>query len=42
MARVLRMPGVAANATEADLVEWLVAESSSFVSGGAVATVETD
>jgi pyruvate dehydrogenase E2 component (dihydrolipoamide acetyltransferase) len=42
MARVLRMPGVAANATEAVLAEWLVAESSSFVSGGALATVETD
>ena len=42
MARVLRMPGVAANATEAVLAEWLVSEDSSFTSGGALATVETD
>jgi pyruvate dehydrogenase E2 component (dihydrolipoamide acetyltransferase) len=42
MARVLRMPGVAANATEAVLAEWLVAENSAFASGGALATVETD
>ena len=30
MARVLRMPGVAANATDAVLSEWLVDESGEF------------
>ena len=42
MARVLRMPGVSANATEAVLAEWLVAESSEFGAADALATAETD
>lgn len=42
MAHVLRMPGVAANATEAVLAEWLVAESAEFAAADALATVETD
>ena len=42
MARVLRMPGVAANATEAVLAEWLVEESGDFAAADALATVETD
>lgn len=42
MARVLRMPGVSANATEAVLAEWLVAESVAFAAADALATVETD
>jgi pyruvate dehydrogenase E2 component (dihydrolipoamide acetyltransferase) len=40
--RVLRMPGVSANATEAVLAEWLVAESAEFGAADALATVETD
>ena len=35
MARVLRMPGVAANATEAVLAEWLVEESVDFAAADA-------
>jgi pyruvate dehydrogenase E2 component (dihydrolipoamide acetyltransferase) len=42
MARVLRMPGVSANATEAVLSEWLVAESTDFAAADAIATVETE
>jgi pyruvate dehydrogenase E2 component (dihydrolipoamide acetyltransferase) len=42
MARVLRMPGVAANATEAVLSEWLVGESADFAESDAIATVETE
>ena len=42
MARVLRMPGVAANATEAVLAEWLVEESAEFGADDAIATVETE
>jgi pyruvate dehydrogenase E2 component (dihydrolipoamide acetyltransferase) len=42
MARVLRMPGVAANATEAVLSEWLVGESGEFAEADAIATVETE
>ena len=42
MARVLRMPEVAANATEAVLAEWLVAETGDFAVGDAIATVETE
>lgn len=42
MARVLRMPEVAANTTEAVLSEWLVAESTAFDAGAAIATVETE
>jgi pyruvate dehydrogenase E2 component (dihydrolipoamide acetyltransferase) len=36
------MPSVSANATEAVLAEWLVAESAEFVVADALATVETD
>ena len=42
MARVMRMPGVAANATEAVLAEWLVEESGDFAATDAIATVETE
>jgi pyruvate dehydrogenase E2 component (dihydrolipoamide acetyltransferase) len=42
VARVLRMPGVAANATEAVLSEWLVEESGEFAAADALATVETE
>lgn len=42
MARVLRMPGVAANATEAVLAEWLVEEEGDFAAADAIATVETE
>ena len=42
MARLLRMPGVAANATEAVLSEWLVEESGEFAAADALATVETE
>ena len=43
MARLLRMPEVAANATEAVLHEWPVAEdSSAFAADDALATVETE
>ncbi|MDX6319564.1 MAG: hypothetical protein QOD35_2964, partial [Nocardioidaceae bacterium] len=42
MARVLRMPSVAANATEAVLSEWLVEESGDFAAAQAIATVETE
>ena len=42
MARVLRMPGVSANATEAVLSEWLVEESGDFAAADALATVETE
>jgi pyruvate dehydrogenase E2 component (dihydrolipoyllysine-residue acetyltransferase) len=39
---VLRMPGVAANATEAVLSEWLVEESGDFSAAQPIATVETE
>jgi pyruvate dehydrogenase E2 component (dihydrolipoyllysine-residue acetyltransferase) len=42
MARLLRMPEVAANTLEATLSEWLLAEDAEFADGDAVATVETD
>jgi pyruvate dehydrogenase E2 component (dihydrolipoamide acetyltransferase) len=42
VARVLRMPGVSANATEAVLSEWLVEESGEFGVADAIATVETE
>src|SRR3954470_24065395 len=42
MAGVLRMPGVAANTTEAVLSEWLVEESGEFAAADAIATVETE
>ena len=42
MARLLRMPEVAANTLEATLSEWLLAEQTEFADGDAIATVETD
>jgi pyruvate dehydrogenase E2 component (dihydrolipoamide acetyltransferase) len=42
MARLLRMPEVAANTLEATLSEWLLAEDAEFADGDAIATVETD
>lgn len=42
MPRVLRMPSVSANATEAVLAEWLVPEATEFGAADALATVETD
>src|SRR5450830_468557 len=42
MARLLRMPTVAANAVEALLSEWPVPENTPFVAGDAIATVETE
>lgn len=42
MPALLRMPGVAANATDAVLGEWQVAENAEFAAADAIATVETD
>lgn len=42
MPALLRMPGVAANATDAILSEWQVAENAEFAKEEAIATVETD
>lgn len=42
MATLLRMPEVAAGATEAVLLEWLVRENASFTAGDPIAVVETD
>jgi len=42
MARLLRMPEVAANTLEATLSEWLLTEDAEFADGDAIATVETD
>jgi pyruvate dehydrogenase E2 component (dihydrolipoamide acetyltransferase) len=42
MAHLLHMPEIAANATEAVLQEWSVAERAGFAAGEALATVETD
>jgi pyruvate dehydrogenase E2 component (dihydrolipoamide acetyltransferase) len=42
VARVLRMPGVAADATDAVLAEWLVEESGEFAASDPIATVETE
>jgi pyruvate dehydrogenase E2 component (dihydrolipoamide acetyltransferase) len=42
MARLLRMPEVAANTLEATLSEWLLAEDAEFADGDVIATVETD
>jgi pyruvate dehydrogenase E2 component (dihydrolipoamide acetyltransferase) len=42
VATVLRMPEVAAAATEAVLAEWLLAEGAAFSAGDALATVETE
>lgn len=42
MPALLRMPGVAANATDAILAEWQVAENAEFAEADPIATVETD
>ena len=42
MARLLRMPEVAANAVEAVLTEWPVPENTPFTAQDAIATVETE
>lgn len=42
MPTVLRMPEVAANATEAVLADWLVAENVEFAATDPIATVETE
>jgi pyruvate dehydrogenase E2 component (dihydrolipoamide acetyltransferase) len=42
MARILRMPEVAANATEAVLLTWPVSEGNEFSAQDAIATVETE
>jgi pyruvate dehydrogenase E2 component (dihydrolipoamide acetyltransferase) len=42
MATLLRMPEVAAGATEAVLSEWLVRENAPFATGDPIAVVETD
>ena len=42
MARLLRMPEVAANTVEAVLAEWPIAENTPFRSTDAIATVETE
>src|SRR5262245_24168822 len=39
---MLRMPEVAANATDAVLAEWLIDEGAAYAAGDALATVETD
>lgn len=42
MARLLRMPAIAANATEALLGQWLLEEGADFAAGDALAVVETE
>lgn len=42
MAKLLRMPEVAANAVDAILANWLIDEGSEFMSGDALAVVETE
>mgnify|MGYP006280589029 CR=1 FL=1 len=42
MARLLRMPAIAANATEALLGQWMLAEGAEFRAGDALAVVETE
>ncbi|MGI8329230.1 dihydrolipoamide acetyltransferase family protein [Actinomadura scrupuli] len=42
MARLLRMPEVAAGATEAVLAEWLVPENTAFSAGDPIVVVETE
>lgn len=42
MARLLRMPEVAANATEAVLSEWSVQENADFAAGDVLASIETE
>jgi pyruvate dehydrogenase E2 component (dihydrolipoamide acetyltransferase) len=42
MASIMRMPEVLANATEAVISKWLIAEGASFTSGEPIAEVETE
>jgi pyruvate dehydrogenase E2 component (dihydrolipoamide acetyltransferase) len=42
MASIMRMPEVLANATEAVISKWLIAEGESFTDGQPIAEVETD
>ena len=42
MAHLLRMPEVAANAIEAVLADWTVAEHADFAAADVIATVETE
>jgi pyruvate dehydrogenase E2 component (dihydrolipoamide acetyltransferase) len=42
MATLLRVPEVAAGATEATVSEWLVPENSAFAAGDPIVTLETD
>jgi pyruvate dehydrogenase E2 component (dihydrolipoamide acetyltransferase) len=42
MAHILRMPEIAANAVEATLASWLLAEGSPFTTGQSLAVVETE
>ena len=42
MASIMRMPEVLANATEAIIAKWLIAEGESFTDGQAIAEVETE
>jgi pyruvate dehydrogenase E2 component (dihydrolipoamide acetyltransferase) len=42
MARLLRMPEVAANTPEATLADWPLPEAAAFADGDVIATVETD
>jgi pyruvate dehydrogenase E2 component (dihydrolipoamide acetyltransferase) len=42
MAEILRMPEVLANATEAVLASWLIAEGASFSTGDIIAELETE
>jgi pyruvate dehydrogenase E2 component (dihydrolipoamide acetyltransferase) len=42
MARLLRMPEVAANTPEATLADWPLPEAADFADGDVIATVETD
>ncbi len=42
MASIMRMPEVLANATEAIISKWLIAEGESFTDGQAIAEVETE
>ena len=42
MAKLLRMPEISANATEAVLQEWSVQENTPFAADDTIATIETD
>ncbi len=42
MAHILRMPEIAANAVEATLASWLLAEGTAFTTGQSLAVVETE